>query len=182
MHARGHVLSTQRTVLVPFDDDDAAELLVMYRDPKVRAYLLDNVLVTPSWVQHQIDDSQRRFARYGAGQWAVRRTGEPDIIGFAGLREVSSPPQLQLLYGFLPSSWGQGYAGEVTARVCERVFRDLELEEITATTDEPNGASSRVLERLGMQLVRTTKDNAGGMRMYALSRDRWLDANGEHEA
>ena len=182
MHPRAHLLTTKRTVLTPFDDDDADQLLAMYREPEVRGYLLDNVLVSPAWVQKEIDASQQRFARHGAGLWAVHRREAAGIIGFVGFREFFHPPELQLLYGFLPAFWGQGYAGEVTARVCERVFRDLDFDEITSATDVPNRGSSRVLERLGMQLVKTTNDGVAGTRLYALSRERWNASAGAQDA
>lgn len=45
-------LVTGRTRLKPFAEADAAELLVPFRDPGVRRYLLDDRIVSPSsaWI------------------------------------------------------------------------------------------------------------------------------------
>lgn len=173
MHPPPLELTTQRTVLQPFTLADADELLPVFRDPDVRAFLLDDVLVPPQWVEDEIARSEQRFARFGTGLWAVRLRGQPAIVGFVGFREFLAPPELQLIYGLLPACWGKGLATEVTARVCDYAFRQLERDEITATTDLPNRASSRVLQHLGMRLVRTEDDGGSGTAHFAIDRDTW---------
>jgi len=176
MHPRE--LTTQRTLLRPFLLADAPELLPVFRDADVRRYLLDDVLVSPAWVEDEIASSQQRFARFGTGLWTVRLAERPAIVGFVGFREFLDPPELQLIYGLLPECWGKGLATEVTARVCDYAFRNLGRDRICATTDLPNRASSRVLRHLGMELVGTSDDGASGTAHFAIDRDTWC-ARGE---
>jgi [ribosomal protein S5]-alanine N-acetyltransferase len=178
MHPITLVLRTQRTLLTPFVRASAESLLEMFRDPQVRGYLLDDVVVSPAWVQDEIEQSQERFARGSGGLWSVQLGARPEVIGFAGFREFQDPPELQLLYGLLPAHWGSGLATEVTACVCDFAFRQLGFDEITAATDLPNRASSRVLQRLGMQLVRTTDAGPAGTALFALDREMWLRREG----
>lgn len=103
-----HVLRTQRTQLTPFAFAAAGSLLEMFRDPQVRGYLLDDVVVSPAWVQDEIEQSMERFARGSGGLWSVQLGGRPEVIGFVGFREFEDPPELQLLYGLLPAHWGGG--------------------------------------------------------------------------
>jgi RimJ/RimL family protein N-acetyltransferase len=175
MHQADHELRTRRTWLLPFADDDAEQLLHLVREPKVRGYLLDDVVVSPGWVENEIEQSQERFARGSAGLWSVRLgdDADGDVIGFVGFREFFDPPELQLLYGLLPAHWGGGLATEVTTAVCDFVFRELGFDEITAATDLPNRASARVLQHLGMQFVRATDDGAAGTALFVLDRDAW---------
>lgn len=164
-------LTTERTALLPVRGADGEELLELFRDPAVRGFLLDGVVVTPEWMLEEIGLSQRRFARFGTGLWAVRLRGEPEIVGFAGFRESMDPPRPVLLYGFLPRCHGRGLAKEVTRELCRFVFEDLERDSIAALVDEPNRASVRVLERLGMSLEHTEPD---GTLHYAVDRATWL--------
>ncbi|MBL8756570.1 MAG: GNAT family N-acetyltransferase [Planctomycetes bacterium] len=164
------LLATERTVLLPFRDADHAELLALFRDPEVRVSLLDDVLVTPAWMEAEIEASQRRFARFGTGLWAVRRRNASGIVGFAGFREFFDPPELQLLYGLLPSCRGLGLAGEVTAAVCAFAFDELARDSVSATVDAPNRASVRVLERLGMSCDGREPD---GALHFTVDRDTW---------
>jgi RimJ/RimL family protein N-acetyltransferase len=54
------------------------------------------------------------------------------------------------VFGTRPQLWGQGYAREATAAVLRYVFDELGLEQVVADVDEPNTASIRTLESLGM--------------------------------
>ena len=165
-------LFSLRTELRPIAESDADELLELFRDPSVRRYLLDDAMVSADWVRAEIRSSRGRFAESGAGLWAVRLPGAEQIIGFVGFREFFDPPQLQLLYGLLPAYWGRGLATEVAARICNHAFADLGHDCVRAATDRPNAASSRVLERLGMELERSTDEGAAGTLFYRLDRAR----------
>jgi len=174
MQPHAAILRTRRTELHPFVRADAEQLLTLFRDPQVRGYLLDDVVVSPAWVLEEIEQSQQRFARGSGGLWSVRLGDAPTVVGFAGFREFFDPPELTLLYGLVPRCWGSGLATEVTTRVCDFAFRELGFDEITAATDLPNRASMRVLQRLGMEHVRTTDDGAAGTALFALDRRAWL--------
>ncbi|MDX1567170.1 MAG: GNAT family N-acetyltransferase [Longimicrobiales bacterium] len=177
------MITSARLTYRPFSRDDADELQALFRDPKVRQYLLDDRLVTEEWVREEIATSEERFATTGAGLWAVRirndsgRSGAHDrigkIIGFVGFREFFDPPRLQLLYGLLPGYWGRGLATEAARRICDHAFLDLGFRLVEAATDAPNGASSRVLRRLGMRRVRVDGSETSGTVFYVLDRDSW---------
>lgn len=164
----GRVLRTPRLLLRPFESSDADELLAVFRDPSVRRWLLDDMLVSADWVRREIRDSTARFARDGLGLWAVLPAEEATIVGFAGFRPFFEPPEMQLLYGLLPAWWGAGLATEAARAVCDHAFRELGLAEVRAATDRPNVASIRVLERLGMSVEKTTDHGPGGTAFYTL--------------
>ena len=152
---------------------DADQLLELFRDSSVRRYLLDDALMSAEWVHDEIVASEARFSNGGAGLWSIRVTDCPEIVGFVGFREFFDPPQLQLLYGLLPSCWGRGLATEAAHIVCEHAFRSLGFVEVTAATDVANLASTRVLCRLGMTLDRTTDDGLDGTAFYSMDRADW---------
>ncbi len=164
-------LYSNRTVMRPFAEPDALELLALFRDPGVRRYLLDDSLVTLEWVRDEIQTSSERFTRNGSGLWSVRLKHEEAIAGFVGFREVFDPPQLQLLYGLLPDYWGMGFATEVAARLCTEAFDNLGFETVKAATDTPNSASIRVLTRLGFKLV--PDEQSSGTLFYTLNGEQW---------
>ena len=159
--------STARLDLAPIGMSDSAALLHVFRDADVRRYLLDGKSVSADWVTAEIRASERRFDRGGAGLWAVRRLGDPSVVGFVGFREFFEPPEPQLLYGLLPEHWGQGLATEAAAAACGFAFDTLGWSEVRAAIDVPNTASGAVLVRLGFRAERTTDD---GTAFYVLSR------------
>ena len=65
------------------------------------------------------------------------------------------PPVLQLVYAVAPAHTGRAIAGEMARAVIKLAFSRHGFHEVRASTDEPNRASVRVLERLGMKLIAT---------------------------
>jgi RimJ/RimL family protein N-acetyltransferase len=53
--------------------------------------------------------------------------------------------------GTLPSTWGQGDAGEVVGALLCYTFEELGQEAVAAIADGPNTASRRMLERAGFR-------------------------------
>lgn len=169
-------MTSARLTYRPFAPGDREELLAFFRKPGVRRYLLDDALVSEAWVRDEIASSTERFATTGAGLWAIRLRNDQKIIGFVGFREFFDPPRLQLLYGLLPTCWGRGLATEAARRVCDHAFIELGFGLVEAATDVPNGASARVLRRLGMREVRTDGSETSGTRFYILDRESWAVA------
>jgi [ribosomal protein S5]-alanine N-acetyltransferase len=145
-----------RIVLSPFADAHVDPLLAFFRDPHVRRYLLDDSLVDREWVEGEVRASRERFEAGSLGLYAAHLREAPDaLVGFVGFRPFYEPPVLQLVYGVSPAHVGRGIAGEMAKAVIDLAFGDLGFREVRASTDEPNRASVRVLERLGMTLVAT---------------------------
>lgn len=163
-------IATSRLDLRPIRSTDSAGLLLVFRDPEVRRYLLDDTLVSPEWVEAEIDASQRAFDEEGWGIWAIRKLGDDRIRGFVGFREFFDPPERQLLYGLLPESWGLGYASEAGAAVLAYAFEVLRVESVVAATDAPNVRSIAVMKRLGMTFQRRTEDGVYGTEFYECRR------------
>ncbi len=146
----GCELHTERLALSPFHEQELEELHGLFTDADVRRSLLDDVIVSEEWVADEIESSRERFDETGCGLWAVREREAPAVIGFVGYRPFFEPPELQLLYGFLATHWGRGLATEAADEALRFGFEVLGFEEVKAATDAPNGASMRVLQRVGM--------------------------------
>ena len=150
------MLTTPRMLLTPFADADVDALLAFFRDPHVRRYLLDGALVDRDWVEGEIRASRERFEAGSLGLYTAHRRETPHVlVGFVGFRPFYEPPVLQLTYGLAPAHVGRGLATELARAVIDVAFGDLGFTEVRASTDEPNLASVRVLERLGMRHVAT---------------------------
>ena len=78
----------------------------------------------------------------------------PTCVDSCGFWTFRDPPELELLYGLGRAYWGQRLATELATAIVEYGIRQLHVREIRASTDPPNEASVRVLERLGFTLER----------------------------
>ncbi|MGW4894317.1 GNAT family N-acetyltransferase [Kitasatospora sp. NPDC004240] len=82
-------------------------------------------------------------------------------------------------YALRRDTWGQGYAGEITALLCDFAFATLGVHRLEARVDTDNAASARVLTRAGFRLEgRIRHDLYLGGRwhdsyQYSLLEDEW---------
>jgi RimJ/RimL family protein N-acetyltransferase len=89
-----------------------------------------------------------RGATFGA------RSAARDLVGCGGYWHFRGGPDPELLYGVAESEWGRGLATEIGGAVLAYGVERLGLREVRASTDAPNAASARVLEKLGFRLER----------------------------
>jgi ribosomal-protein-alanine N-acetyltransferase len=149
----GPVLETSRLVLRPLVDDDVEALHALFDDATVVRYMLDGERVARDWVASVIARSAQDFADRGLGLWAARERETPGrLIGLVGYRDFHEPPVFELLYALRGEAQGRGLAVEM-ARAATRAGFGAGLPRIRASTDEPNVASVRVMERLGMRFA-----------------------------
>ncbi len=168
-------LRTSRLEFRAFAAVDIEELLALFRNADVRRWLLDDQLVTEEWVADEIAASEARFRSMSCGLWALSERTRDRIIGFVGFRPFFDPPELQLLYGLLPSHWGRGFATEAAATAIDYAFDVLGFDDVRAATDVPNTASIAVLERLGMSQRKRSADGSHGTVFFDVTADEWAE-------
>ena len=70
------------------------------------------------------------------------------------LKEVAEGKQyIGIGYILNKKYWGQGYAGEGTAALCQYAFRKLQLQTLTEQVRTNNFASQHIAEGLGMKAM-----------------------------
>lgn len=90
--------------------------------------------------------------------WAVRRQADGQYIGRVDAEITESLEALNLGFYFFSPFWGQGYASEAAAAaVSELAARGVHR--FVATVTVGNGASARVLRKLGFQFSRILPGN-----------------------
>ena len=151
-------LETERLILCQFTQDDVENLVELDSDPEVMRYLNGGVATPREVVERNI---LPRFIGYyerydGFGVWAAIERSSGEFIGWFSLRppDNAQPGEVELGYRLRRSAWGQGYATEGARALIRQGFTELGVERVTANTYERNSASRRVMEKVGMTLVR----------------------------
>lgn len=152
-HDPGPVLETVRLRLRPWRDADAGPFAVVNADPRVAEHL-------PAPLERPASDAllariRAHFARHGFGLWAAETRAEERLLGFVGLQwvpfEAPFTPCVEAGWRLHPDCWGQGLATEGARAALRFGFEALGLEQIVAFTVPANGASRRVMAKLGMR-------------------------------
>lgn len=150
------MLHTERLMLRPCTLADLDAVHELWTDPDIRRFLFDDRPLSRQEANDFLAPSDESFAQQGYGLWLFfERSGDAPlgqsstIAGFSGLMAVPDQPP-SVVFGTRPPLWGRGYAREATAAVLHYIFDELGLKQVVADVDEPNTASIRVLEGLGM--------------------------------
>lgn len=163
---------TARLSLRPIAVEDVDLLVDLDSDPEVMRYLTGRAS-TRQEVEHEI--RQRLGSRWVAFD---RVTG--DFIGWFGL-VPGDEGSYDLGYRVARRWWGKGLASEGTQALIDAAFGRLGAQRLTAQTMAVNRRSRGVMERCGMQLLRTFQldwddplpGTEEGEVEYELTRELW---------
>lgn len=139
------VLATSRLLLRGFEPHDWRDLVEYITDPAVLRY-------EPGYPEGEAGAKDvANFFSSSDEFWAVCLNGK--VIGHVhfGKREPIEADSWNLGFVFNPKYQHHGYATEASARIMRYGFEELEVRRIEAGCNPENGASWRLLERLGMR-------------------------------
>ncbi len=162
-----HLLRTERLSLRPCQVDDLETVYELWTEADVRRFLFDDRQVSVEEAKSFIEASLVSFANYGYGIWLFFEYQSDQVAGFSGLlHSLQGSPSL--IFGTRPQLWGRGYAKESTLSILRYTFDVLGLDRVEADVDEPNKASIRVLEALGMSQIRRAIVNERPLLYYEI--------------
>ena len=167
------ILETERLLLREFDESDAAAFYMLGSDPAIIRYTGDPGGGLKSVEQAREVLHARPIADYqkhGFGRWACVLKSSGQVIGFAGLKHLDELGEVDLGYRLMPEHWGLGLATEACRPILDYGFSRLRLPRIIGLVDPNNGASVRVLEKLGMNFVGVIDFSGNLVRKYVLAR------------
>jgi RimJ/RimL family protein N-acetyltransferase len=145
-------LETSRLVLRWIDERDTEALFALFSSTEVTRYWSVGAWTSMEQAREAL---QRDLAAYADGtalRLAIHLAGQPGLIGTIGLhRFVDQSRRCEVGYALSPQHWGKGYISEALAAALDYGFAALDLNRIEADIDPRNGASARVLERLGFR-------------------------------
>lgn len=146
-------LTTDRLILRPLRDSDAAAVADGAGDKRVARYLIQvpspyPIALARGWVRHRTE-----WWAHGKGvTLAIAAREEPHaLVGTASLRRYARDRRAELGYWLVANAWGHGYATEATRAIVDYGFRVMNLARVYALVLAGNTASERVLDKLGMQ-------------------------------
>ena len=91
------------------------------------------------------------------GRWAICEKLAGQVIGYIGLTQDegrTAEREAELGFRLVRRSWGRGYATEAAQAVVVDAFGADKVDRLIGIVDPHNGASVRVLQKLGMSYAR----------------------------
>ena len=160
-------LRTDRARLRPVRPEDAQALLNIYGDAESVRYL-GRPPGTLEDVQKRLGRMAEDIARGEAAFWVLTEPGADQALAYLGFFRWDVPHQTaELGYVLDRSRWGQGLMSEVLPKLVRFGFETLGLHRMEARVEPENGASVRLLRKLGFKdegLLRERTLHADGSR------------------
>lgn len=154
------MIETERLILRPWRDDDAASLFKYASDPDVGPIA--------GWPPHTSVENSREIIRTvfdPPETYAVvlKSTGEPvgscGIMFSDGLHSADmGQREGEIGYWIGKPYWGQGLIPEAVSALLSRGFNDLSLDAVWCGYYDGNTKSKRVCEKSGFRFHHTNKD------------------------
>jgi RimJ/RimL family protein N-acetyltransferase len=142
-------LRTKRLTLRPFEVADAARVTEIVDDWEVARMLRFLPWPTGLALQRQWLASQAAEWRAGAAyRFAIVRCGR--LVGCVDVDEIAGG-EGELGYWLERVAWGQGFAAEASCAVIDFAFERLGLRALRSGHAADNGASGRVLAKVGFE-------------------------------
>jgi ribosomal-protein-alanine N-acetyltransferase len=142
-------VETERLLLREHAANDLDAFCAMEMDPDVRRFAGGRPRTR--------EDAEQRFHKLRADDrlpfFAIVYKAEGKYIGRGGLHPMPGGAPGIGFYIARPY-WGRGFATEAARAFIEYGFRELKLPKIISSVEVGNGASARVLEKLGFTIVR----------------------------
>ena len=169
------IIETERLILRPWREEDAAELYRWACDPEVGP--------AAGWAPHEsVEDSLQvlRTILIKPDTWAVTQKGSDAPVGSVGIFPSScslAEKQPEIGYWLARPLWGQGYIPEAVRALIGLCF-DRGAEAVWCAHADVNRKSRRVIEKCGF-VYRRTEDwtsALGDVRRslyYSIRREDW---------
>lgn len=171
-------LETERLILRPFQEADAADLYEYAQDPRVG--------LPAGWPPHQsLEESREIIATVfsAPNTFAVVDKPSGKVIGsagFVGRHQTLLPgPDDEIGYALSPEYWGRGLMPEAVEELLRYGFEELGLCSIWCNHWDQNQKSRRVIEKCGFRYRFTREEDeplVGERRQicfYAWEEEEW---------
>lgn len=164
-------IETPQLLLRPFMLDDAEAYWPLLRLPDVLRYTGEEPKTSLDEVREMLlTRPLHDYAAHGYGRMACIEKDSGRLVGFSGLKYLEELKETDVGYRFLPDCWGKGYATESGKALMAQGREQFGLKRIIGLAEPANGASCRVLEKLGLFFERELDEEDDGhtkLRLYA---------------
>jgi RimJ/RimL family protein N-acetyltransferase len=145
-------IAISRLILRPFTEEDIDPLHQILIGKDVLRYFPKTDPPRREQVERMVFRLREHWAEYGYGLWAVESRSTGELMGRSGLQYLPETDEVEVDFILGRKFWGQGFATEAGRTGVRYGFEALAVKNIVGIVHLENGASQRVLEKLGMTL------------------------------
>lgn len=143
-------LEGERLRLRWLSERDVPALVAVFGDPEVMRYWAGPAVDDEAGARGLLAEIRDHFRARTTFRWGIARRADDGVVGTVSLYQLDfANRRSEIGFALARAHWGQGYAREAVTLAIRFAFEALDLARLEADVDPRNGASLRVLERLG---------------------------------
>ena len=152
--------------LVHWGNEHFEHLLRWSSDPRMTEYVGNGKTWSPEYAQERHEKALRLHEEFGYGWFAAVENGEVVGLGSMAHRDEAG---IEIGWWVDPAHWGRGLATRIAAALRDRAL--AVSHRVIAGYHDGNGASGRVMEKIGMTYVESFHAHGRLQHKWALQRD-----------
>ena len=159
--------------------EDLGPYAEMCTDPEVMRWIGNGGVRTREECANAIAAFERAWDDRDFGLFAMELQASGRLIGFVGLSVPDFLPEIlpsvEIGWRLAADQWGKGLATEGARAALDFGFGRVGLTRIVSIHQVGNGASGRIMEKLGMRFERETVDPSCSrpVRVWEITRSDW---------
>lgn len=160
----------ERLLFRAWKPDDLDAFHSICSDPRVMQYVGDGHPWSRETTRQCIERAIAMSESLGFCRWSLIHADDSRLIGFCGFVESDDGPEIG--WRLAADYWGRGLATEAARTVLKHGFETLGFQRVVAMVQAPNRASIRVVEKLGMEFVRSFQRNGREIVLFGVEEPR----------
>jgi RimJ/RimL family protein N-acetyltransferase len=167
-------LETERLILGPWEAADWSGFRPIATDPEVMRYINGGIPWEDDAIHRFVERQVARYEEHGYCRWKLVEKTSGELAGFCGLGLWRDCPDLEIGWWLARRFWGRGLATEAARAALDDIFARVNPGRVMSIAQRANGASIRVMEKIGLQRVREFESDGLELVQYGIERERYV--------
>lgn len=167
------VLETERLILDPWQSADWTELRPIAIDPEVMRHITGGIPWSDERIRSFVEGQVSLFRERGFCRWKLIEKASGKVIGFCGVGRWRDSEYLEIGWWLARLYWGHGLATEAAKTALHDAFERIRLDRVISIARPENLASTRIMEKLGLQWELELESEGVRLVQYAIDREQY---------
>lgn len=169
----GVTLETERLILDRWQSADWTEFRPIATDLEVMRYITGGVPWSDETIRSFVDRQVKLMSERGFCRWKLVEKGTGNVIGFCGVGIWRDGLDLEIGWWLARRCWGRGLATEAATVALRDVFERVKLDRVVSIAMPANIASTRIMQKLGLEFDREFESEGVRLVRYAMDRSQY---------
>ena len=164
------IFETDRLVLSTWQSSDWIALRPIATDGEVMRHITGGVPWSDERIQLFVNRQAQLFLERGFCRWKLLSKPREEMIGFCGVGFWGDSLEPEIGWWLARQHWGRGLATEAARVALRDAFERARLDRIISIARPANTASTRIMEKLGLQMECEFEKDGIPLVRYAIHR------------